>query len=761
MSARQIIIIFMFIKFMVTLKYSNKSLILINDTIGRGESNGETGIFPASFVEIIEENSVPSSSTPYQEPQSAAKCYESQTLTEYHSDDYSRPSLPGPEKSLGMNLDKSEPLDSSYVPPNAEESNESQSTVNLVDQVRDAPVKLSNTSSYWKTVSGEADDDDIFEDDYFKQNMPNIYAPSKSERNTTSSTLGQTQYMTPPLSEASATPAFVDLNVRQETKGVDLTVAASRYENLGSWDTGTLEDLSTPSALASDQELDELNRVNSISRKVDSYFSQNLLEDSGEEKILIRNNNSLLKDYNSLTSPGYNEDNTGIEPYGRAVFSFSAQYPNELTFKKGDIIHLIKHIDSHWTLGRIGETSGIFPTSYVDIIVNCLHNEEELFLSRSEGYPQTVYLGHAKAAYDFKPSESGDVSMSKGDILKILKFVDDNWVIVENMNGSKGMCPRNYLQMLVEGSQEKTVAPASPSPGLTSEPDVERMSRLPTQDTEQARSRSSSPYNALGNRRSYKKDDFGSIKTKEVDQELAKNIASLDVTLRSNLSPLEKKNGESVFSERENFQSENMSKIQVVRKAPARPLSVPNMSSRVTKKSSTDVNTTTSEAVELRRMSTPQVVQPSSSPSTPCTPSTSTTVQMPTEDKAAPIATPRTMILPPVPPRTRLTKMDSTKSVTSESTAVSPPEANVREDKHSMITEEPVYSQVQKPRLSAKQSEQNRRQKVEKGTSLTRGDSANSAAFPDDISSVSVSENSYSSGKNSTFNRNNWIIGCF
>lgn len=712
----------------------------------RGESNGETGILPASFVEIIEENSVPSSLTPYQEPQSAAKPNDSSTLTQYHSDDYSRPSPPVSKENIEANLDYNEPLSSSFLPPSAGESNQNQPTANLVDQVRDAPVKLSNTSSYWKTVSGEADDDDdIFDDDYFKQNMPSVYAPSKSERNTASSTLGQAQFMTPPLSEASVSPAFAELNVRQESKNVDLAATGSRYENLGLWDTGTFKDLSTPSALASAQELDELNRVNSISEKVESYFSQNLLEDSGGEKILSRNNNSLLKDYNSLTSPGYNEDNTGIEPYGRAVFSFSAQYPNELTFKKGDIIHLIKHIDSHWTLGRIGEASGIFPTSYVDIIVNCLHSEEEMFLSRSEGLPQTVYLGHAQAAYDFKPSESGDVSMSKGDILKILKFVNDNWVIVENTNGSKGMCPRNYLHMLVEGSQEQAVAPVSLSPGLVSEPAAERMSRLPTQDVEQARSRSSSPYSALGNRRSYKKDDFGTIKTKEVDQELAKNIASLDVTLRSNLSPLEKKSGESVFSERESIQNESINKIQVVRKAPARPLSVPNVSSRMNKKSSTDVNTATTETVDVRRMSMPPVVQPSSSPTTPHTPSTPTTVQMLLEDKVAPVAAPRTMILPPVPPRTRLSKSDSTKSVASEIIADSP-ETAVREDEHSTIAEEPVYSQVQKPRLSGKPSEKPRIQKVEKGTSLTRGDSTNSAAFPDDVSSVSVSENSYSSG---------------
>lgn len=301
--------------------------------------------------------------------------------------------------------------------------------------------------------------------------------------------------------------------------------------------------------------------------------------------------------------------------------------------------------------------------------------------------------------------------------------------------------------MLVEGSQEQAVAPVSLSPGLVSEPAAERMSRLPTQDVEQARSRSSSPYSALGNRRSYKKDDFGTIKTKEVDQELAKNIASLDVTLRSNLSPLEKKSGESVFSERESIQNESINKIQVVRKAPARPLSVPNVSSRMNKKSSTDVNAATTETVDVRRMSMPPVVQPSSSPTTPHTPSTPTTVQMLLEDKVAPVAAPRTMILPPVPPRTRLSKSDSTKSVASEIIADSP-ETAVREDEHSTIAEEPVYSQVQKPRLSGKPSEKPRIQKVEKGTSLTRGDSTNSAAFPDDVSSVSVSENSYSSGKN-------------
>lgn len=702
------------------------------------------------------------------------------------------------------------------------------STSQSVGQISACPVTLSNTSSHWKTVDS-VDDADLFDDDYFKQNMPGIFSSSMGSGNTSktydndacliSSTFSQanssissskasSRYENIP--EASVFPektchdAPLCMNDRAAyATGVpQLTSAESgnikdmkgRNENISQDDpinTNTGSDLtitddidvtecaSESSAFSNVQEMSCDNMLNSLSQKVDDYFSENLFEEKDKSKDLYRDNEYMIKGVSSLSSIGYNEDNTGIEPYGRAVFSFRAQYSNELTFKKGDIIHLLKHVDSHWTLGRVGDSKGIFPTSYVDIIVNCLHNEEELFLSRSD--LPTAYLGHAKAAYDFQALEDGDVSMVKGDILKIIKYVDDNWVIVENMTGSKGMCPKSYLSILVgEASsnvKEVTTRISDSGSGVNNE----RESRLPVQGAMHDRSRSSSPFSTSGNRRSYSKDDFGSIRKQEVESVLAKNVASLDITLKYGQGQSDKKGCESVFTKREEYPAEDDDQ-SVARKGPLVPVSTPVIPARIKRMSPVDsVSSVITDSEDPRRLhvTVTQSHTDITTSATNSTPETSPTPTAPstfiaTKDYKSPLVSPRTLTLPVPHPRKKMAEGDSSKSVMSSTSTVMAPSSNtttvatnvtalvvsnIKEmDADTTVAKpsqpsqqqpsepsthsdayEPLYAQLQKPRLAIKPSlNKLKHQKVEENTptevEVTRCDSA---AFPEDVSHLS------------------------
>ncbi|XP_076845190.1 vinexin isoform X2 [Brachyhypopomus gauderio] len=52
-----------------------------------------------------------------------------------------------------------------------------------------------------------------------------------------------------------------------------------------------------------------------------------------------------------------------------ALFSFTADLPVELSFRKGEVISITRQVDEHWLEGRISGTtrSGIFPISYVQV----------------------------------------------------------------------------------------------------------------------------------------------------------------------------------------------------------------------------------------------------------------------------------------------------------------------------------------------------------------------------------------------------------
>ncbi|XP_065103670.2 vinexin isoform X4 [Paramisgurnus dabryanus] len=57
--------------------------------------------------------------------------------------------------------------------------------------------------------------------------------------------------------------------------------------------------------------------------------------------------------------------------YGEAValFNFNADLPVELSFKKGEVISIVRQVDDHWLEGRIAGTnrSGIFPINHVQV----------------------------------------------------------------------------------------------------------------------------------------------------------------------------------------------------------------------------------------------------------------------------------------------------------------------------------------------------------------------------------------------------------
>ena len=54
---------------------------------------------------------------------------------------------------------------------------------------------------------------------------------------------------------------------------------------------------------------------------------------------------------------------------GCALFDFDGETSEDLSFKEGDHIELIEQIDSDWLKGKARGKVGMFPASFVDIVV--------------------------------------------------------------------------------------------------------------------------------------------------------------------------------------------------------------------------------------------------------------------------------------------------------------------------------------------------------------------------------------------------------
>ncbi|XP_070763177.1 endophilin-A3b [Enoplosus armatus] len=57
------------------------------------------------------------------------------------------------------------------------------------------------------------------------------------------------------------------------------------------------------------------------------------------------------------------------QPCCRAMYSFHPNHEGELDFSEGDIIVLTNQVDANWYEGTLGGQSGMFPVSYVDVLV--------------------------------------------------------------------------------------------------------------------------------------------------------------------------------------------------------------------------------------------------------------------------------------------------------------------------------------------------------------------------------------------------------
>ncbi|CAL2029943.1 unnamed protein product [Caenorhabditis brenneri] len=57
------------------------------------------------------------------------------------------------------------------------------------------------------------------------------------------------------------------------------------------------------------------------------------------------------------------------KPQCRALFDFDAQSEGELDFKEGTLIELVSQIDENWYEGRYNGKTGLFPVTYVQVLV--------------------------------------------------------------------------------------------------------------------------------------------------------------------------------------------------------------------------------------------------------------------------------------------------------------------------------------------------------------------------------------------------------
>lgn len=155
---------------------------------------------------------------------------------------------------------------------------------------------------------------------------------------------------------------------------------------------------------------------------------------------------------------GYHSLNSGLAPYARSKFAFEAQYPNELSFQEGELVTLIRHVDDEWTEGELNGRVGLFPTEYVDIIVDCADPAVNTAAASSIGAAGEASASGAcfgRALFDFPAAVEGDLALTAGEVVVLLGKVNNNWYQARSRDGRVGICPTSFVEEMVRSSSSE------------------------------------------------------------------------------------------------------------------------------------------------------------------------------------------------------------------------------------------------------------------------------------------------------------------
>ena len=227
--------------------------------------------------------------------------------------------------------------------------------------------------------------------------------------------------------------------------------------------------------------------VNNVTPTTNANASQsqtvkNHIENIKNEFMIQNDNNNTTcfekthRRNRSYTMENFRSYDAEVTPYGKTLFPFIAENPNELTFFDNEIVVLIRYVDDQWMEGEINGQRGIFPINYIDIIVDCARGSEPqngtaappLTLLPApvgpgpgsgqgpggppdtpgqypEEYGEDVY---GRVLFDFTAENDRDLNMVEGDTVTVLRKLNEHWFEARHDNGRVGLCPVTFVELI-------------------------------------------------------------------------------------------------------------------------------------------------------------------------------------------------------------------------------------------------------------------------------------------------------------------------
>ncbi|CAF0843699.1 unnamed protein product [Rotaria sordida] len=161
-----------------------------------------------------------------------------------------------------------------------------------------------------------------------------------------------------------------------------------------------------------------------------------------------------------------------------ALHSFYAQTSRELSFKKGDILLVLRRINDDWLEGEYQGLIGIFPLNHVELFPIEINQQDDYLNDYDHDYD---IEGEAIVKYDFIPQQTFELQLRKGDKVILLRKIDNYWY-EGRLNHIEGIFPAAYVETLKEPTDIISRKPYQNERAQISKQDSPDLEQTPTEE---------------------------------------------------------------------------------------------------------------------------------------------------------------------------------------------------------------------------------------------------------------------------------------
>uniref|UniRef100_A0A8D2KUG3 SH3 domain containing 19 n=1 Tax=Varanus komodoensis TaxID=61221 RepID=A0A8D2KUG3_VARKO len=114
------------------------------------------------------------------------------------------------------------------------------------------------------------------------------------------------------------------------------------------------------------------------------------------------------------------------------------KHGEDLNLHSGETVYLLERIDNEWYRGKCKNRTGIFPASFVKVIVSGHFLACDCISSTCLG-PRCI------ARFEYIGDQKDELSFSEGEIIILKKYVNEEWAKGE-LRGTTGIFPLNFVE---------------------------------------------------------------------------------------------------------------------------------------------------------------------------------------------------------------------------------------------------------------------------------------------------------------------------